>query len=328
VTDGRLLITAFPVFSNHSTNVSEEVLSQIERTATVNIDVEAQLLSVDEKGSAQISERIRDGSRFSGILHLGLAAMSEKIHLERVARNLISMSEPDNSGRLIESEEVETGGPPNLETTAPIHILDEEFEHDELVEWSMDAGGYVCNETFYRTLHALNETGNSDIPTLFVHLPPISSIPIEKQVAKVIQIAESMVSRPIYEVVAALLFDQKGRILACKRPSQDAWAGWWEFPGGKVDEGESATQALSREIAEELGISVEPSQLVESTSFDYEDRTVKLQIWNCGTIDSDCFSLNEHDESRWLSKEELLDVKWLPADIPIISRWVQEGIPN
>ena len=95
-----------------------------------------------------------------------------------------------------------------------------------------------------------------------------------------------------------------------------------------MDEGESATQALSREIAEELGISVEPSQLVESTSFDYEDRTVKLQIWNCGTIDSDCFSLNEHDESRWLSKEELLDVKWLPADIPIISRWVQEGIPN
>ena len=95
-----------------------------------------------------------------------------------------------------------------------------------------------------------------------------------------------------------------------------------------MDEGESATQALSREIAEELGISVEPSQLVESTSFDYEDRTVKLQIWNCGIIDSDCLSLNEHDESRWLSKEELLDVKWLPADIPIISRWVQEGIPN
>jgi len=328
VPDGRLLITAFPVFSNHSNNVSEEVLIQIERTGAVNIDVETQLLSVDEKGSSQISERIRDGSRFRGILHLGFAAMREKINLERVAKNLISMSEPDNSDRLIESEEVEIGGPPNIETTAPIHILDEEFEHDELVEWSMDAGGYVCNETFYRTLHALNETGNSDIPALFVHLPPISSIPIEEQVSKVIQIAESMVSRPIYEVVAALLFDQKGRILACKRPSQDAWAGWWEFPGGKVDEGESATQALSREIDEELGILVEPSHLVESTSFDYEDRTVKLQIWNCGIIDSDCLSLNEHDESRWLSKEELLDVKWLPADIPIISRWLQDGMPN
>tara|TARA_B100000029_G_scaffold200612_1_gene198938 strand:- start:3605 stop:4573 length:969 start_codon:yes stop_codon:yes gene_type:complete len=322
------MITAFPVFSNHSTNVSEVVLSEIERNGALNIDAETQLLSVDKQGSNNISERIRNGSRFRGILHLGLAAMSDKIHLERVAKNLISMSEPDNSGRLIESEEIEIGGPVDLETTAPIHILDEEFEHDKLVEWSSDAGGYVCNETFYRTLHALNETGNSDIPTLFVHLPPETSIPIEKQVEKVIQIAESMVSRPIYEVVAALLFDQKGRILACKRPNLDAWAGWWEFPGGKVDEGESAKQALSREIEEELGILVEPTHLVESTSFDYEDRTVNLQIWNCGTIDSDCFSLKEHDESRWLYKEELLDVNWLPADIPIISKWLQEGMPN
>ena len=95
-----------------------------------------------------------------------------------------------------------------------------------------------------------------------------------------------------------------------------------------MDENESPSQALSREIEEEIGISVEPRNLVESISFDYEDRTVRLQIWNCGTIDSDSIILKEHDESRWLSKQELLDVKWLPADMPIIVRWMEEGIPN
>ena len=328
MSDGKLLITAFPIFSNHPSNVSQDVLNEIGRLDTGSIDVEAQLLSVDKKGSALTSQRIREGVRFSGIIHLGLAVRRKKIHLERVARNLIAMSDADNSGRFIESEEVEIDGPLKLETTAPIHILDEEFEHNELVEWSTDAGGYVCNETFYRTLFALDETDNFDIPALFVHLPDSDFIPVAIQAEIVMQIAKSMVLRPTYNVVAALLFDPKGRILACKRPIQDAWAGWWEFPGGKVDENESPSQALSREIEEEIGISVEPRNLVESISFDYEDRTVRLQIWNCGTIDSDSIILKEHDESRWLSKQELLDVKWLPADMPIIVRWMEEGIPN
>ena len=123
-------------------------------------------------------------------------------------------------------------------------------------------------------------------------------------------------------------FDEKGRILTCRRPSQDAWAGWWEFPGGKVDEGESASAALVRELMEEIGISSNPRNLVESTTFEYEDRTVRLQIWNCGIVDEKEIILNEHDESRWLSRDELMDVKWLPADLPIISRWSLEGIPN
>ena len=326
--EGRLLITAFPLFSNHLNNISQEVLDEIGRLEVEGIDVETQLLSVDKKGTFVVADRIRDGETFRGIIHLGLAANRKKISLERVARNMISMTEPDNSGRFLNSDKIVSNAPPKLETTAPIHILDEEFEPDELVVWSTDAGGYVCNETFYRTLHALDEANISDIPALFVHLPPGEEISVGKQVEKVMLIASAMLLRPTYDVVAALLFDEEGRILACKRPSHDAWAGWWEFPGGKVDDNESPSQALSRELEEEIGVSTSPIHLVESSIFDYDDRTVRLQIWNCGTIDPNQISLNEHDELRWLAKEELMEVKWLPADLPIISRWLAEGIPN
>ena len=324
----RLLITGFSPFSNNRKNVSQEVLSRISESSVYGIEVETQLLTVDEIGSSIIANRILDGARFSGIIHLGLAVKREKINLERFASNLISMKEPDNSGRLLDSEQVVIGAPSSLETTAPIHILDEEFEHDELVYWSNDAGTFVCNETYFRTLNALNQIGLSNTPVVFIHLPPEGKIPVEKQVDKVIQIASTIVTRPTYDVVAGLLFDNKGRILACKRPAQDAWAGWWEFPGGKMDQGETASDALVRELKEEIGITANPRKLIESTTFEYDDRTVKLQIWNCGIVDEKEIILNEHDESRWLSRDELMDVKWLPADLPIISRWSLEGIPN
>ena len=324
----RLLITGFPPFSNHETNISQEVLSRITENGLGPIEFETELLTVDEAGSSTIADRIQDGDRFTGIIHLGFAANREKIHLEKIARNLISMKEPDNSGRLLESGQVVSGGPISLKTTAPIHILDEEFEHDDLVFWSKDAGSFVCNETFFRTLYALNNADSTETPAVFIHLPSDEDIPLELQVEKIVQIATTIVSRPTYDVVAGLLFDEKGRILTCRRPSQDVWAGWWEFPGGKVDEGESASAALVRELKEEIGISSNPRNLVESTTFEYEDRTVRLQIWNCGIVNANEIVLHEHDESRWLSKDELLDVKWLPADLPIITKWSQEGIPN
>ena len=71
-----------------------------------------------------------------------------------------------------------------------------------------------------------------------------------------------MATKPRLEVVGALLFDSHERIMACRRPPQDVWAGWWEFPGGKIDEGESEKEALIREILEELGIIVEPNSRV------------------------------------------------------------------
>ena len=328
MSEPRVLVTAFPPFSEFDTNVSQSVLNRLEAEGVQDLDIVTWLLSVDEDGSRAVANQIRKGMQVDGILHLGLAARRKSISLERTARNEFSMNEPDNSGRLLDSGEIVRGAPKTILTTAPVHVMDEEFEHDEHVCWSEDAGGYVCNETIYRTLHAMQDREESPLPALFVHLPPEDEISLDAQVEAVRRIATCLVCRPTYEVVGGLLFDAKGRILACRRPQGDAWAGWWEFPGGKIEAGEEPESALIRELIEEIGVSTQPKFMVEQISHEYDDRSVKLQIWNCGVIDSNSIRLVEHDEARWLSADELLDVKWLPADLPIIERWKREGIPR
>ena len=328
MSEPRVLVTGFPAFSNFETNVSEKVLASLKAEGVRGIDIVTWLLSVDEAGSRAVAEQIREDMQVDGILHLGLAARRNSICLERQARNGFSMTEPDNSGRFLDSGEIVRGGPPILLTTAPIHVIDEEFEHDEHVDWSEDAGGYVCNETFYRTLRAITGSRLDPVPALFVHLPPEAEVALDEQVDAVRRIANCLVLRPTYEVVGGLLFDSDGRVLACKRPEGDAWAGWWEFPGGKIEPHEGPELALIRELIEEIGVSTNPTRKIEQTSYDYPDRSVNLQLWDCGVIDPDSIRLAEHDEARWLSEEELLDVKWLPADLPIVKRWRCEGIPR
>ena len=324
----RVLITAFPPFSESDSNISQSVLNRLETEGVQGLDIVTWLLSVDEDGSRAVAEQISKDIQTDGILHLGLAARRNTISLERWARNKFSMNEPDNSGRLLESGEIVRGAPATILTTAPVHVMDEEFEHDERICWSEDAGGYVCNETIYRTLYAMQDREKSPLPALFVHLPPEDEIPLDAQIEAVRRIATCLVCRPTYEVVGGLLFDAKDRILACRRPQSDAWAGWWEFPGGKIEAGEEPDSALIRELIEEIGVSTQPKFMVEQISHEYDDRSVKLQIWDCGVIDPDSIRLLEHDEARWLSADELLDVKWLPADLPIIERWKREGIPR
>ena len=328
MSEPRLLVTGFPAFSEFESNISEEVLARLEDAGLPGIDVVTWLLSVDEAGSRAVAEQIREGIQVDGILHLGLAARRDSICLERQARNDFSMREPDNSGRFLDSGEIVGDGPRTLLTTASIHVMDEEFEHDDNVGWSEDAGGYVCNETFYHTLLAIRDSGNDPIPTLFVHLPPEAHVALDTQVDVVRRIAARLVSRPTYEVVGGLLFDSEGRILACRRPEGDAWAGWWEFPGGKIEAHEGPESALIRELVEEIGVSTKPTRRIEQTRYEYPDRSVNLQLWDCGVVDPDSIRLIEHDEARWLSVEELLEVKWLPADLPIVERWRREGIPR
>ena len=296
-----------------------------ESTGVRGIKLETELLTCDEDGSRRVSNLIQQGEKYDAIIQLGLAESRNKISLERWAHNHSKFRIPDNSGRMVEEIILERG-PEKYQTTVSKHILDEEFENDEDIVWSNSAGQFVCNETIYRTLNSIELMGGK-IPAIFVHLPQESEISFTRQMEVISRIIKTLASKPRLEVVGALLFNPERRILACRRPPQDVWAGWWEFPGGKIDEGETEKEALRREIMEELGIIVNPKSRVAALQYEYEDRFVSLSIWDCGVVDQESIVTKEHDLISWLDQSSLNTVKWLPADEPLIEEWMKSGIP-
>lgn len=122
---------------------------------------------------------------------------------------------------------------------------------------------------------------------------------------------------PEIHVVAALLRDQAGRVLITERPAGKPMAGWWEFPGGKIEPGEAAARALSRELREELGISVEGSHRLLRLTHDYPERRVHLDVWRV-TRYTGMPAAHEGQRLAWVRPEEFKDWKLLPADEPIV----------
>ena len=118
------------------------------------------------------------------------------------------------------------------------------------------------------------------------------------------------------EVVAAIINDVEGRIFATQRGYGD-WKGWWEFPGGKIEAGETAGQALKREIHEELSADIDIKGLLCTVEYDYPEFHLTMHCYLC-SLPTDSLHLNEHEAARWLTKEELYSVKWLPADIGVL----------
>ncbi len=94
---------------------------------------------------------------------------------------------------------------------------------------------------------------------------------------------------------------------------------YWEFPGGKIEEGETKEKALKREIQEELGCTIEVFDQIEDTTYEYEKVIVRLETFMSKVI-SGTPTLSEHAEIRWISREELPSLNWAPADIPAIEK--------
>ena len=114
------------------------------------------------------------------------------------------------------------------------------------------------------------------------------------------------------EVVAAIIHDADGRIFATQRGYGDMKDGW-EFPGGKVELGERPEDALKREILEELDTRIVVEKLLTTVEYDYPNFHLKMHCYLC-SIESGQLTLKEHEAARWLSKEQLDSVDWLPAD--------------
>lgn len=124
---------------------------------------------------------------------------------------------------------------------------------------------------------------------------------------------------PVKHIAAAVIY-QDETVLACKRAFDDE-SGLhhrWELPGGKVEDGETPEEALRREIQEELGCKLQLVWEYDTVEYDYPTFHLTMDVFVCTLAPNAEPELRVHDEFRWLSKNELLDVEWLPADVRLI----------
>ncbi|MFC4304387.1 (deoxy)nucleoside triphosphate pyrophosphohydrolase [Cohnella boryungensis] len=128
----------------------------------------------------------------------------------------------------------------------------------------------------------------------------------------------------IYVVGAVIV--HKGRILCAQRGERQSLALKWEFPGGKIESGETPQEALKREILEEMNCTVEIGRQVEHTVYEYEFGVVHLTTFYCKLL-SGVPSLTEHANIEWLHVTELNSLDWAPADIPAIHKLMNQPLP-
>lgn len=126
-------------------------------------------------------------------------------------------------------------------------------------------------------------------------------------------------------VVGAVIVHE-GRILCAQRGANSSLALKWEFPGGKIEAGETPQEALRREILEEMHCTVEIGEQVEYTAYDYDFGVVHLTTFYCRLL-SGTPTLTEHASIEWLHISELNSLDWAPADIPAIEKIMKQPLP-
>lgn len=129
-----------------------------------------------------------------------------------------------------------------------------------------------------------------------------------------------MESRQSIEVVAAII--RRGDKVFATQRGDGEWKDWWEFPGGKMEPGETPEGALIREIREELDTEIRIDRFLHTVEWDYPKFHLTLHCYLCSLL-SESIHLNEHEAARWLGKEEIHSVRWLPADEGLLPMIVQ-----
>lgn len=120
------------------------------------------------------------------------------------------------------------------------------------------------------------------------------------------------------QVVGAVIY-KDNKILCAKRPKDKALANYWEFPGGKIEPGETEREALEREIQEELKCDIQINDKLITTVYEYDFAIISLTTFYCELIEGEPV-LTEHQAIKWLEPENLEQLKWAPADIPAVEK--------
>ena len=132
-------------------------------------------------------------------------------------------------------------------------------------------------------------------------------------------------SRSVDAAAAIIVHD--GKVLAARRFTGKRYDGWWEFPGGKVEPGETFEQCCVREIKEELNLEVKIDRHFYTVDFTYPNFHLHMECYLCSPLSSvDNIQLSEHDDYRWLGLGDLYEVKWLPAAFDVLKKLETEPI--
>ena len=122
------------------------------------------------------------------------------------------------------------------------------------------------------------------------------------------------------DVVAAVIKDKEGKILITKRNLKKDQGGLWEFPGGKIESNETREEAIIREIKEELDVDIKVDRYLAEKVFEYPEKTINLIALECFIVNGK-IKLMEHEDYKWVNKEELDNYEFAPADMFIVENY-------
>ena len=324
----RVLVTGFEPFGVHITNISSLLAEQFKgvqrldhpwNASHIEVDFIFDILSVDQAGSVRTAQRIKEGESWDAIVHLGLCEQCIQPRIERRAQDILRMRIPDNAGRQISDETLTGDGDRGCWIDPSIWPQD---AFPSPFEISIDAGTYLCNETYYRTLEALisspHENRALPNPALFLHLPPETvidrAVALEFVKATVAFMLHPTPFKPV-DVVAGCLLNSEGDHMLARRAVGHYQQGTWEFPGGKIDENESWRTALIREFDEELNLSVRPLHPLGTWVHNRHDASLMIHLIACSlTTPSDEPTLRVHDHWIWKRGGEGDELDWTGRD--------------
>jgi len=312
----RVLVTGFEPFSNHSTNISGDLVKTLDKHLIVSdpwseirgyeindieITLDTEILSVDVFGAKLTSEMLSFGGQWDAIIHLGLCQSCQVPRIELMAHNILDMKIKDNSGRQLRQHSI---GSIEHKSTVNSNLI---FTNNETInaEISFDAGKFVCNETYYNTLSKIHHitTEGDRTPCLFLHLPDYDKFSVPSAKELLLNMIGRILYKPVISVAAgAILKDQK--MLVARRNDGEN-LGLWEFPGGKFEWGENQSEAIIRELKEEFNWNVKSIKSFGKWFHKTEHFDIELNVEICQFIDQ---IPNLDKKENWTSHDE---VKWI-----------------
>ncbi|NQZ65657.1 MAG: (deoxy)nucleoside triphosphate pyrophosphohydrolase [Mycoplasmatales bacterium] len=129
--------------------------------------------------------------------------------------------------------------------------------------------------------------------------------------------------KKLIKVVAAII-EKDDKILSMQRNNKGFLKNKWEFPGGKIEKGEEISEAIIREIKEELDVEIKAKNIVHKTNYEYPSFNIELTFVECELIDNEKnIKLNVHKNLKWLNKYNLKEVDWAPADVEMVDKLIK-----